>query len=674
MRHNHANEGGGAIFFVSNDRTGRLHLRWSTLKDNVSARLRDPPRHLLPRPRTHRRAALDHPLTSGLHPYHDPHGVAGARRRPEERPGLPHRGRPRGTVGSSSSAARRVSARPRSSTGGRGSRLGGPRGEWRVRRLDHPGSARPAARDAAGPARAASGPDGADRADVFLRLSERLGRPGTPYLLVIEDAHWADDATLDLVRHLARRVHRLGRWSLVTTAPRRPSATIRCGCCSATWRRVRRTPDRPEPALAGRRARAARGARIRGRVRTRRRRALRTTARQPVLRHRGDRGRGRRRVPRSVREAVLSRTARLSDRRARRARPGGAGRSALRGRPGRGPGSRTVADALDEALGHGVLAARPGKPSMFRHELARLTVLDEIPALRRRADHGGSSRWLEAHEGGPGAAWPTTRRRPGRTEAARDHSLVAAERAASLGSHHEAVEQYQRALRHTAGVPDPIVRRAARRLAYELYVTGRIGRGVGGPAGGAGGVDGARRRERVGDAQRWMSRLSWFLGDQPAGRGVRRPRLRDPGGNRRDGRGDGGQQPQPARDARLRPRRHPGVGSPALDPGRRSRRPEAEEVRVHALNNLGTIEVESGDREEGWRLLEESLRRSRPLTCTSTRRGRSPTCVSRPCSSTTTCAPGPICRSDSGTAASGTSTRGRSTCAGQQALSQLDQG
>jgi hypothetical protein len=37
MRHNHANEGGGAVFYVSNDLTGRLHLRWSTLDQNVSA-------------------------------------------------------------------------------------------------------------------------------------------------------------------------------------------------------------------------------------------------------------------------------------------------------------------------------------------------------------------------------------------------------------------------------------------------------------------------------------------------------------------------------------------------------------------------------------------------------------------------------------------------------------
>ena len=36
MRHNHAREGGGAIFYVSNDRTGTLHIRWSTLTHNIS--------------------------------------------------------------------------------------------------------------------------------------------------------------------------------------------------------------------------------------------------------------------------------------------------------------------------------------------------------------------------------------------------------------------------------------------------------------------------------------------------------------------------------------------------------------------------------------------------------------------------------------------------------------
>lgn len=43
MRRNHAREGGGAVFFVSNDRTGTLHLRWSTLEDNVSERFETRP-------------------------------------------------------------------------------------------------------------------------------------------------------------------------------------------------------------------------------------------------------------------------------------------------------------------------------------------------------------------------------------------------------------------------------------------------------------------------------------------------------------------------------------------------------------------------------------------------------------------------------------------------------
>ena len=37
IRDNHANEGGGAIFFVSNDRTGTLTIGGSTLRANRSA-------------------------------------------------------------------------------------------------------------------------------------------------------------------------------------------------------------------------------------------------------------------------------------------------------------------------------------------------------------------------------------------------------------------------------------------------------------------------------------------------------------------------------------------------------------------------------------------------------------------------------------------------------------
>jgi hypothetical protein len=43
IRHNHANEGGGAIFYVSNDRTGHLRIHWSTLRRNVSERFETRP-------------------------------------------------------------------------------------------------------------------------------------------------------------------------------------------------------------------------------------------------------------------------------------------------------------------------------------------------------------------------------------------------------------------------------------------------------------------------------------------------------------------------------------------------------------------------------------------------------------------------------------------------------
>ncbi|GHF13088.1 ATP-binding protein [Pseudolysinimonas yzui] len=61
--------------------------------------------------------------------------------------------------------------------------------------------------DAVG-ARLAEALRGGDRDEVFSAIQEELkAAPGT--ILVIEDAHWADEATLDVVRFLARRIDTL---------------------------------------------------------------------------------------------------------------------------------------------------------------------------------------------------------------------------------------------------------------------------------------------------------------------------------------------------------------------------------------------------------------------------------------------------------------------------------
>jgi len=48
--------------------------------------------------------------------------------------------------------------------------------------------------------------DGSDRDRVFAALHEELSWPEHPTVLVIEDIHWADDATLDALRYLIRRI------------------------------------------------------------------------------------------------------------------------------------------------------------------------------------------------------------------------------------------------------------------------------------------------------------------------------------------------------------------------------------------------------------------------------------------------------------------------------------
>lgn len=59
---------------------------------------------------------------------------------------------------------------------------------------------------------------GADcsRVDLFEAVLTELQRSASPTMVVIEDAHWADDATLDLLRFLGRRIDRVACLLLVS--------------------------------------------------------------------------------------------------------------------------------------------------------------------------------------------------------------------------------------------------------------------------------------------------------------------------------------------------------------------------------------------------------------------------------------------------------------------------
>jgi DNA-binding CsgD family transcriptional regulator len=58
--------------------------------------------------------------------------------------------------------------------------------------------------------------DGTDRAALFAAVFDELSKPPAPALLILEDIHWADAATLDLIKFLGRRLHRVPALMILT--------------------------------------------------------------------------------------------------------------------------------------------------------------------------------------------------------------------------------------------------------------------------------------------------------------------------------------------------------------------------------------------------------------------------------------------------------------------------
>lgn len=160
-------------------------------------------------------------------------------------------------------------------------------------------------------------------------------------------------------------------------------------------------------------------------------------------------------IPATVRDAVLARSARLSVE----------ARSVLEAVAITSPEAESwlvealsgrVDDRLDECIASGMLESSDGTVS-FRHELARLAVEESLPTGRKLGLHRKALEALVArHELAHDLA-----RLAHHAEAARDEAAVlqyapaAGAHASSVGAHREAAEQYARALRFAGGLtPD----------------------------------------------------------------------------------------------------------------------------------------------------------------------------------------------------------------------------
>ena len=311
--------------------------------------------------------------------------------------------------------------------------------------------------------------DNSPRDLLYRTLLARLRGTRTTIMLVIEDAHWADEATLDLLRYLGRRIEGTRSLVIVTyrddeIGPRHPFRRL-LGDLAAVPS-VQRLPVRPLT-LQGVTALATGSdvdphelhARTRGNP-------VFATA---VLATGGA-------MPPTVQDAVLARTSRLPPR----------AWSVLEATAVIGsPIDLDLLDAvaglameeLEACLQNGSLESQ-SQTLVFRHELAREAILTAITPSRRIALHAAVLRALEGHPAGRQVQDPA--RLAHHVEEARDcaavlrHAPEAARRATLLRSHREAAKQYERALRFAASLPREEVAGLLEARAYACYLTAQI--------------------------------------------------------------------------------------------------------------------------------------------------------------------------------------------------------
>ena len=290
---------------------------------------------------------------------------------------------------------------------------------------------------------------------------------GRPSVLVLEDLHWADEATLDVLRLLARKVERVPTLVLASyrddELDRAHPLTLVLGEL-ATARVARLTvPPLSERAVGELAAPHGIDA---GELH-------RQTNGNPfyvteVL------AAGTREIPHTVRDAVLARLARLSlpARRLVDAIAIATPQAEVWMLEALAPAEL---DCLEECLASGVVASR-AQGVAFRHELARLAVAEALAIHRRVALHRAATAALVARSGAAG----DPARIADHADAAGDAAAVlafapsAAARAAALGAHREAAAQYARVLRYADALPGEERATLLERWAYESYLTGDL--------------------------------------------------------------------------------------------------------------------------------------------------------------------------------------------------------
>jgi DNA-binding CsgD family transcriptional regulator len=302
---------------------------------------------------------------------------------------------------------------------------------------------------------------------VFAALLEEL-MSRTPTVAVLEDLHWADEATLDVLSLLGRRAEHTGALVIVTY---RDDEFDRAHPLRLVFGEIGAGPGVRRlqlPALSVQAVGELAAPRGMDAAELHRRTEGNPFFVTEVLAAGSDG------IPSTLLDAVLARAARLSP-------AAYALLEAVAVIP-----QRTEIDLLealagghiehlDECVASGMLRLDRDAVA-FRHELARLAIEESIRPHRRTALHREALRALRE----PPAGGPDLARLAHHAEAAGDADAVlefapaAAARAASLGAHREAAAQYARALRSADRLSPTERGDLLEHRSYECYVTDQL--------------------------------------------------------------------------------------------------------------------------------------------------------------------------------------------------------
>jgi DNA-binding CsgD family transcriptional regulator/tetratricopeptide (TPR) repeat protein len=306
---------------------------------------------------------------------------------------------------------------------------------------------------------------GAKRDQLYGALVRQLSDMRTLTVIVIEDVHWADEATLDLLSYLGRRIQHLRVLLPVTYRDDALAADDPLRLTLGVLASQRATRRLRLPSLT-----AAGVAALAQRTGVDATELHRLTTGNPffvteVLQAGSDA------LPASVRDVVLARTTTLTPQ-ARDALD----TAAL-------IGSRLPSELLvllvddplimDELISHGLLIKDRDDDLRFRHEIARVAIEAAVPPYRKAALHTKIMDALLASGCDDNARLAFHAEGAGRDDLVVRYGSRAGQRASELAAHREAAAQYARALRSAMVTDIPTRAELSDALAQELALVDR---------------------------------------------------------------------------------------------------------------------------------------------------------------------------------------------------------